>query len=100
MKLVAIVPLLIAIPAAGTAAPLCRDAKGLFTPCTPAEASRRHDVASRRHASSPVSPVRASDKPATVVSRGVGPAHRERQPAISTGRLCRDGKGLFTPCAR
>ena len=93
MKLVAIVLLVIAISGATLAAPLCRDAKGLFTPCTPAEASRRP-------APSAVPPAEADDKPATVASRGVGTAHRERRPAVATGPLCRDGKGLFTPCAR
>jgi hypothetical protein len=97
MKTLAIVPLLLGVPALVMAAPLCRDAKGLFTPCTPAETTKRRD-AEPRHRPTPV-PDAAPDANRAPASREARPAHRERRPAVATGRLCRDGKGLFTPCA-
>jgi hypothetical protein len=100
MKLVAIA-LLVSLPVAGSAAPLCRDGKGLFTPCTPAETMRRRDAASHRRPPVEPSAPAAGVAVASDMPRASEPRHdarRERRPAIATGRLCRDGKGLFTPC--
>lgn len=86
--------------AAGTApaARLCRDTKGLFTPCIgerpPAEHHRRQRDAASASAE--------QSMPGSVAVE----AHAERRsapsrpPLIAKARLCRDSKGLFTPCVR
>lgn len=70
-----------AVPAGAT--PLCRDLKGLYTPCaggTPAERAKHFPLPSA---------------PATVGE------HRPTRPSlVAQGHLCRDTKGLFTPCLR
>lgn len=70
------------------AAPLCRDLKGLFTPC-PAGGARDG--------------TRAAAVTADAVSSAGGDAPPPRQrstkpPRVARTKLCRDLKGLFTPC--
>lgn len=82
---------LIAAPA--PAEPLCRDLKGLFTPCPEAltkTAQRRLEE-------------RIASLSSTRSSRAPGEAMRAAAPKPSPRahvRLCRDTKGLFTPCPR
>ncbi len=75
---------------------LCRDTKGLFTPCTgerpPAAPPRRH------RGDDPPTGSAVADRPDT------GRRHAGRPdakpPLVARSRLCRDTKGLFTPCPR
>ena len=77
---------------AAQAAPSCRDSKGAFTPCTP------HQIRQ--------SPARAharTDKPDPAVAPATVTATKVRhvgKPLMARSRLCRDSKGLFTPCIR
>ena len=77
---------LVAVPAA--AAPLCRDLKGLFTPCTAraVEQIRRHEA-------------EVAAKQEKVAAEHPDRPRRTHPPLVTRGRLCRDSKGLFTPCA-
>ena len=87
--------LLAAVPA--NAAPLCTNSGGRFTPCTP------HDIA------------RVKERKAKVVAKKQAVAAREEQEAIAhperprkvprkplfgIGHLCRDSKGMATPCPK
>jgi hypothetical protein len=69
--------------------PLCRDLKGLYTPCTSAH---RASVGkpTPRHVDPPsaeasTAPAQAKTKPAAIRS-------------VNRTKLCRDLKGLYTPC--
>lgn len=87
------------------AARLCRDTKGLFTPCPEtlnktaqrslkakiAEPPARHATAAPGETASEIEPA-AHPEPAAKPAR---PAH-----VIVHSKLCRDTKGLFTPCPR
>lgn len=88
----AAVPLL---AGAARAAPLCRDLKGLYTPCTgertPPHATRRRSTARSADAAVPGDPADAAP--------GVA-ARPAKPPIIARTKLCRDLKGLFTPCPR
>lgn len=97
-----------AAPAA--AAPLCHDLKGLYTPCgagRPAAAGALPDrslpaASSARTAadtikSAPAEPLAANPEPAPDPAL----AGARRATPISHARtLCRDTKGLYTPCPR
>ncbi len=74
------------------AAPLCRDTKGLFTPC-PQSANRtaRAILSSAPARESEAAPVRR--QPALLRPAFAADAPRRT-------RLCTDSKGLFTPCPR
>ncbi len=82
--------LLASIPVAAGAEPLCRDLKGLFTPCPPGTHSagewKRHD----RSADAAGDPTRPHDP-----ARSLKPA---KPPLVGRGKLCRDSKGLSKPC--
>ena len=78
----------IALPAGiATAAPLCRESKGQFTPCTKAQLRAMPE---KRHAD--------DSKPGKS-----GAAHKavpDRLGPFRTTKLCRESKGQFTPCPK
>jgi len=86
--------LLLGAAAAARATPLCHDSKGLFTPCPRA-----------RDGGIVASPV---DHAATAARQQQQERHarehpeaRKRGPGLlGRGKLCRDTRGLFTPCPR
>jgi hypothetical protein len=93
----ALVLALVAAPAA--AAPLCRDLKGLYTPCPTGKGAPTPPAARQQKIA------RATDTAAaaSTIAPGV-----EKAPRAEKGRslvshskaLCRDTKGLYTPCPR
>lgn len=121
---------------AGTAqaGPLCRDTKGLFTPCTKAvndawqaqklkrEQEEKADAAEDAAPAAAETPATAgavaaasgegaSGKAGAATAGGMKARHakaaastirrRTHKPELfATGKLCRDSKGLFTPCPR
>ncbi len=100
ITLAAISLALLATPLAASlaAAPLCRDSKGLFTPCIgvrmpPARTPRP------RTAQGTVDDRASADRAGASQTAGIagrhGPALRTR---VGRGKLCRDSKGLFKPC--
>ena len=76
---------------AASAAPLCRDSKGLFTPCPRTANSRARTILTTASAKASEATLAAEPKPAAA-RPSVRRSHR--------AKLCRDTKGLFTPCAR
>lgn len=88
--------------ATGTApaARLCRDTKGLFTPCIGAPPAampmprRRDDAATPGITAVAHQDVERPDR-GRRAARETG-----KPPLIAKTRLCRDTKGLFTPCPR
>jgi hypothetical protein len=73
------------------AAPLCRDSKGLFTPCT----GERVPTAPRHRRIGSDAGARPRSDAASPDTADVRPA---RPPIVGRGKLCRDSKGLFKPC--
>lgn len=78
---------------AAASAPLCRDTKGLFTPCP---------HAANRTARAILTSAPAQEPGLFLRETAMG---RRSNPALAGGgtrraRLCTDSKGLFTPCAR
>lgn len=94
MRLILAATLGLVCAGAVQAAPLCRDSKGLFTPCPPGMGSRKAERHGRApHGSTPAASARADDDvPAAKPDRPVRPA------IIRKAKLCRDSKGLFKPC--
>jgi hypothetical protein len=87
------------MPMAASAAPLCHDLKGLYTPCPPGTAMHR---SSGRHGSASAASAagQASAAPDTAMV-SADPARRRqptKPPLVGRGKLCRDSKGLFKPC--
>ena len=90
------------VPAAPlAAAPLCHDTKGLFTPC-PRDSARRIVRTPVDHAAAA-----AREEEHRVVAKEKHERHVREHPnepekpaLVARGKLCRDGKGLFTPCPR
>ncbi len=70
------------------AAPLCRDSKGLFTPCPPETRAQREKRAKV-----------AAARPVTTEATVARAARPRKAPLVGRAKLCRDTKGLFTPCA-
>jgi hypothetical protein len=80
------------IAAAAPAAPLCKDLKGLFTPCPQVlNKDARHKLAQRIE-TAPAAPATPKAQAPPVAPRAV--ARSRFEPT----KLCRDTKGLFTPC--
>lgn len=86
----------LAAPAA--AAPLCHDLRGLYTPCTPGQATppRRH--AERAEKARAVSASAATA--AEVVAPPVAPLRKKPALFDRAKTHCHDTKGLYTPCPR
>jgi hypothetical protein len=90
----ALVLALLAAPA--TAASLCRDLKGLYTPCAPGQAPPK----ARK--------IGHEGRPGAATTPAVGTSAAEQQVAhqdqhqlvAHSKKLCRDTKGLYTPCPR
>lgn len=82
-----IVAATIGLFAAGTlhAAPLCRDSKGLFTPCPSGTDGRRHEHGIMTVAGPERTETTRPEKPAKLS-------------LVRKAKLCRDSKGLFKPC--
>jgi hypothetical protein len=83
------------------ASPLCRDSKGLFTPC-PRDSGNRIVNTPVDHAASA-----AQDEERATAEAEKHKRHHAKHPdepetpgLVSRGKLCRDSKGLFTPCPR
>lgn len=91
-----IVAATIGLFAAGTlhAAPLCRDYKGLFTPCPSGARSEGDKVdAAPRHTTA------GAEDGGSIVSDVPGMSQKPTEPSlIRKAKLCRDSKGLFKPC--
>jgi hypothetical protein len=93
--------------ACGTApaARLCRDTKGLFTPCIgerPLPASHPRHRRDEAMAPTPVAEAAPLTGSATPAQRTAAAPRRvaEKPPLVAKAHLCRDSKGLFTPCVR
>ncbi len=82
--------LLASIPVAGDAEPLCRDLKGLFTPCPPGTHSAGARKRGNRSADAAGDPTRLRDS--------AKPLRLAKPPLLGRGKLCRDSKGLSKPC--
>lgn len=89
---------LLCTSAADALAPLCRDSKGLFTPCVAGAPGR---VPSRHHAAAPAQETpAAAAASASPTTASPAPKAKSSSPRITRAKLCRDTKGLFTPCPR
>ncbi|UAK24751.1 hypothetical protein [Sphingomonas nostoxanthinifaciens] len=86
--------LLVLSPVAASAARLCHDVRGLYTPCP--EAVGR-DRARKRAGATPAAPARIAAVAPPVRAL---PDRPTKPPLFATGHLCRDNKGLATPCTR
>jgi hypothetical protein len=94
MRLILAATLGLVCAGAVQAAPLCRDSKGLFTPCPPGMGSKTADRRKRpRVASSPEASARTGDQVAAAK-----PDAPTKPAIIRKAKLCRDSKGLFKPC--
>jgi hypothetical protein len=84
-----------------TATPLCRDSKGLFTPCPQGANSTARAILNKAPARNTESPT-ARKQPAAATATMPPVAARATFAADTPhkARLCTDSKGLFTPCAR
>jgi hypothetical protein len=82
-----------------SAAPLCHDLKGLFTPC-PRDKSGQILKTPVDHAAAAVhnEEQEAQHKEAHARHLREHPDEPEKPPLVSTGKLCHDSKGLFKPC--
>jgi hypothetical protein len=80
---------LVLLAAPAGAAPLCHDLRGLYTPCPPGQAKAKPKV----EAATPAPAADAAPEP--MVTK------KSRPPLVAQGhKLCRDTKGLYTPCPR
>lgn len=91
------------------ASPLCRDTKGLFTPCPKAvnDAWRAKKAAKEQADKADAEADAAAPATAEVVKDHHGKTHtvmvrhHTKKPELfGIGKLCRDSKGLATPCPR
>lgn len=91
--------LVAASPAAAQIAsgPLCRDSKGLFTPC-PRDARGAVADTPVDHASSVVR--QQKTRAAHVAHHRAHPDAPEKPGLFGMGKLCRGDKGRMTPCPR
>jgi hypothetical protein len=80
---------------AAPAAELCRDSKGLFTPC-PSGPARKVSHHSRDEGQ----PAAASGPQGATKSDRTARRTRRGPELFAKGKLCRDSKGLATPCPR
>ncbi|PZU09621.1 hypothetical protein [Sphingomonas sp.] len=78
------------------ATPLCRDNKGLFTPC-PHEANR---TARAILASAPARAIATSPAKEPATSAASAKTKQATTGPMRKLRLCTDSRGLFTPCPR
>lgn len=78
---------------AASAAPLCRDAKGLFTPCPRAANSHARTILT-------TATPKLIETPEAMPPSPHAHANRPTTGDIQRAKLCRDTKGLFTPCPR
>jgi hypothetical protein len=97
----ALAAILLAAPAG--AAPLCHDLRGLYTPCPPGQAKAKPKPkleSQPRVAQQDVTPATTSAAAAgPVIEAKPTPAKKSRPLLITQGhKLCRDTKGLYTPC--
>lgn len=86
--------LLILSASVATAAPLCRGSKGEFTPCAKGQAGSPSIKLPRVLA---VHEAKAKAGQPGSDAAAAGPAEL---PLVTVSKLCRDSKGLFTPCPR
>ena len=77
------------------AAPLCRDSKGLFTPCIGTAA---RTASAQRNGSKPAGVRGRADTEDSTAPARTASARPARPAVFGRGRLCRDTKGLFKPC--
>jgi hypothetical protein len=84
---------------AATATPLCRDGKGLFTPCPQSANSTARAILSKAPARETESPP-ARKQPAIAATASVPVRATFAADTVHKAHLCTDSKGLFTPCAR
>ncbi len=78
-----------------SAAPLCRDLKGLFTPCPQSLSKAAQHQLEHRIETLPAEPAATSTPTARIV-----PPRAAKRRRIDQGKLCKDLKGLFTPCPK
>lgn len=102
--------------APAAAAPLCHDLKGLFTPCPPGTPSRSAHRSREEVGNANAAPPEQATEKATEhkghahaqkvrtggerTDAGLTRAHPAKPSLFGVGKLCRDSKGLFTPCPR
>lgn len=87
---------LVLLAAPAGAAPLCHDLRGLYTPCPPGQAKPKPRP--KPHADQPAETAAA---PAVTATADSAPAvvKKSRPPLVTQShKLCRDTKGLYTPC--
>jgi hypothetical protein len=95
MRLRSIVAMTLLLAAtAAPAATLCRDSKGLFTPCPPGTARKAS------HRSEADDPAASADPQNPTKSERSARKTRNGPELFARGKLCRDSKGLATPCPR
>jgi hypothetical protein len=86
---------------AATATPLCRDSKGLFTPCPNGANSTARAILSKAPARTIESaPARKQTAATPAMTSPVALRATLAADTPHKARLCTDSKGLFTPCAR
>lgn len=82
------------------AAPLCHDLRGLYTPCPPGQARPKPKpkaAVAQHDETASAMPVVAAAEPAPAAVPA--PAKKSRPPLVTQShKLCRDTKGLYTPC--
>jgi hypothetical protein len=91
----ALVLAVLAAPAG--AVPLCRDLKGLYTPCPPGHGMPRPPRAAKPGKTDPAAPAASSTIAAGEKSTLAEPG---RSLVAHSKKLCRDTRGLYTPCPR
>ena len=84
--------LLVLSASVATAAPLCRGSKGEFTPCAKGQAGSPSIKLPRVLV---VHKAKARQSGAETTA-----AEPAEVPLVTVSKLCRDSKGLFTPCPR
>jgi hypothetical protein len=94
----ALVLALVAAPAA--AAPLCRDLKGLYTPCPTGKGAPTPQAARQQKIASATDTAAAASTIAPGVEKEAPSAEKGRSLVSHSKALCRDTKGLYTPCPR
>lgn len=88
---------LILLAAPAGAAPLCHDLRGLYTPCPPNQAKPKPKPHTAKLDESASATSVAATDPAPAVTPTV--AKKSRPPLVAQShKLCRDTKGLYTPC--
>ncbi|WBO22168.1 hypothetical protein [Sphingomonas abietis] len=99
--LAATVALSAIMAATASAAPLCHDLKGLYTPCPPGAPTPRPARHHGRPTDAPADPAAPASGATAMIASSPEPARppkAAKPPLVGRGRLCRDSKGLFKPC--